>query len=90
MHPLASEAARRILRAAESGDLARLEGELGRVAGRPPPAGDVRTDGVERAELLDAVAQAMLDSLDRMRWGLTDRLEGGRVHLKLLRHLSTC
>lgn len=80
-----AQAARRLLLAVESGNLAGLESELDRLwsmpAGLPP-------DTAERWELLEAVAGQMRGTLARMRRRSIDRFEGAEVHLRLLRHLA--
>jgi len=80
--------ARALLEALESADVTRLEEELHRVAGGRCAGTKPPLDGLERLELLEAVAEAMRSALARMRRGLTDRLEGAAVHLRLLRHLA--
>jgi len=83
---LASETAQRMLQALEAGDVAQLEGELRRLGETPQAA--LPADGAERLELLEAVAGTMRRAIDRLRRGVTDRLEGGAVQLRLLRHLA--
>ena len=80
--------ARELLKAIESADATRLEEELRRVVegGRDLP--EWPAGGLERLELLEAVAEAMRNALARMRRGLTDHLEGAAVHVRLLRHLA--
>jgi hypothetical protein len=80
-----AHAARRILEAAQSGDLEGLEAELGQPLSWPE---DVSSDTMERWELLDAIVAQMREALARMRRRTTDRLEGAEVHLRLLRHLA--
>jgi len=43
---------------------------------------------MERLELLDAVKSQMRGALTRMRRGLSDRIEGLEVQLRLLEHLA--
>jgi hypothetical protein len=43
---------------------------------------------MERLELLEAVRVQMRDALTRMRRGLSDRMEGAEVQLRLLQHLA--
>jgi len=81
-------AARRLLEAIESGDVARLEGELTRMGGEPGAGAPALPDGVERWELLEAVTEGMRGGLRRMRRGASRRLDGARVQLRLLRHLA--
>ncbi len=82
------QAAGSILNALRSGSLALLESELerpvepsGRVPGLAP-------DRMERLELLEAVRVQMRDALTRIRRGLSDRMEGVEVQLRLLQHLA--
>jgi hypothetical protein len=82
------QAAGSILKALRSGSLALLESELerpmepsGRVLGLAP-------DRMERLELLEAVRVQMRDALTRMGRGLSDRMEGVEVQLRLLQHLA--
>lgn len=75
----------RILSAAQSGDLEALEAELGQSLSWPE---DLPSAAEERWELLDAVVVQMKEALTRMRKGVTDRLEGAEVYLRLLRHLA--
>lgn len=77
--------ARRILHAAQSGDLEGLETELARPLSWPE---DASSDAMERWELLEAVVSQMKHALARMRRRTTDRLEGAEVYLRLLRHLA--
>jgi hypothetical protein len=65
-----------------------LEGELSRVGNEPASRAAPQADGGERLELLGAVAGALRSALDRMRRGRSERLEGGAVQLRLLRHLA--
>jgi len=81
-------AARRLLEAIESGDVARLERELSRAAVGPGVVEAALSEGFERRELLEAVTEQMRGGLRRMRRGSSRRLDGARVQLRLLRHLA--
>lgn len=81
-------AARRLLEAIESGDVVRLEGELSRVTDEPCAGERALPDGLERRELLEAVEEGMRSGIRRMRLGVSLRLDGAGVQLRLLRHLA--
>ncbi len=87
-HPPDSAAsARRILKALQAADLPALEDALQRTAELLPSAG-VSPAEAERRELLQALVHQLRLTLERVRRGLSRRLEGFETVVTLLTHLA--
>ncbi len=83
----AAASARRILTALQAADLPALEDALESSLGLPPTTG-VPVGEAERRELLGALVCHLRMALQRVRLGLSRRLEGFETVVSLLAHLA--
>lgn len=77
----------KILAAASSWDLARLEAGLARVESFDRRSG-AHSGLAEQAELLSSVAARMRSAIEGFRRDLSPPLRGAETHLRLLKHLA--